>query len=123
MTQRRGFCLLIKVLPAILCALLLFAGTVAAEPKTATSGQTDIWQQGENIIKDLYTRIAGISTVLAGLLTAVAAVSAKLSNNQQHVDRAWDWIKRIWICWVIINGAGLIIVYAKTLMHANPQLE
>ena len=71
----------------------------------------DLFAVAEDIIVDLYTQIAGISTVLAGLMTAVAVIGAKLSNNQHKVDQAWDWLKRIWICWAIINGIGAFIAY------------
>ena len=71
----------------------------------------DMWTVANKIIVDVYTQIAGISTVLAGLMSAVAVVGAKLSNNQHKVDQAWDWHKRIWIAWVIINGIGAFIAY------------
>ena len=33
-----------------------------------------MWEAADRIIKDVYTKIAGISTVLAGLMSAVAVV-------------------------------------------------
>lgn len=71
----------------------------------------DMWTVANNLIVDVYTHIAGISTVLAGLMSAIAVIGAKLSNNQHKVDQAWDWLKRIWIAWVIINGIGAFIAY------------
>lgn len=71
----------------------------------------DMWTVANNIIVDVYTHIAGISTVLAGLMSAVAVIGAKLSNNQHKVDQAWDWLRRIWIAWAIINGIGAFIAY------------
>ena len=52
---------------------------------------------------------------LAGLMSAVAVVGAKLSNNQHKVDQAWDWLRRIWIAWMIINGIGAFIAYVTPL--------
>ena len=75
----------------------------------------DLFAVAKTIIIDLYTQIAGISTVLAGLMTAVAVIGAKLSNNQHKVDQAWDWLKRIWIAWMIINGIGAFIAYVTPL--------
>ncbi len=49
------------------------------------------------IIVDVYNKIAGISTVLAALMTTICVVGMKLSNNQQKVDQSVDWLKRIWI--------------------------
>ena len=71
----------------------------------------DMWTVANTIIVDVYTKIAGISTVLAGLMSAVAVVGAKISNNQHKVDQAWDWLKRIWIAWAVINGIGAFIAY------------
>ena len=71
----------------------------------------DMWTVANTIIVDVYAKIAGISTVLAGLMSAVAVVGAKISNNQHKVDQAWDWLKRIWIAWSIINGIGAFIAY------------
>lgn len=75
----------------------------------------DMWVVANTIIVDVYTKIAGVSTVLAGLMSAVAVVGAKLSNNQHKVDQAWDWLKRIWIAWAIINGIGAFIAYVAPL--------
>ena len=55
------------------------------------------------------------NTVLAGLMSAVAVIGAKLSNNQHKVDQAWDWLKRIWIAWAVINGIGAFIAYVVPL--------
>ncbi len=76
----------------------------------------DMWAVANRIIVDIYNQIAGISTVLAGLMSAVSVIGAKLSNNQHKVDQAWDWLKRIWIAWAIINGIGAFIAYVRPLM-------
>lgn len=34
-----------------------------------------------------------------------------VANNQHKVDQAWDWLRRIWIAWVVINGIGAFIAY------------
>ncbi len=75
----------------------------------------DMWTAGTRIIQDVYGKIAGISTVLAGLMTVVAVLGAKVSSNQHKVDSAWDWLKRIWIAWIIINGIGAFISYIAPL--------
>ena len=75
----------------------------------------DIWTVARTIIIDVYNGIAGISTVLAGCMSAVAVIGAKMSNTQQKSDQAWDWLKRIWIAWAIINGIGAFIAYIVPL--------
>lgn len=75
----------------------------------------DMWTVANRIIVDVYNQIAGISTVLAALMSAVAVIGAKLSNNQHKTDNAWDWLKRIWIAWVVINGIGAFLAYVRPM--------
>lgn len=72
---------------------------------------------------DVYSKIAGVSTVLAGLMSAVAVVGAKLSNNQHKVDQAWDWLRRIWIAWAVINGIGAFIAYVAPLFQGLATIQ
>ena len=76
----------------------------------------DMWTVANRIIVDVYNKIAGISTVLAALMTTVCVVGMKLSNNQQMVDQSVDWLKRIWIAWAIINGIGAFLAYVRPLL-------
>ena len=70
-----------------------------------------MWEKANDIIRDVYGKIAGISTALAGAMSAVAVIGAKLSNNQHKVDQSWDWLKRIWVAWAVINGIGAFLAY------------
>ena len=83
----------------------------------------DMWTAANRIIKDVYTKIAGVSTVLAGLMSAVAVIGAKMSGTQQKADQAWDWLKRVWLAWVIINGIGAFIAYVHPLFNGLATLE
>ncbi len=89
-----------------MCAVL----AVPAFAATNASGN-DMWSVAQNIIVDVYNHIAGISTALAGLMSTVAVIGVKLSGNQHKSDQAWDWLKRIWVAWAIINGIGAFIAY------------
>ena len=90
------------------CLTLMLMLTALTVPALAVD---DMWTVANTVIVDVYSKIAGISTVLAGLMSAVAVVGAKISNNQHKVDQAWDWLKRIWIAWAIVNGIGAFITY------------
>jgi len=83
----------------------------------------DMWSVANRIIRDVYTRIAGVSTVMAGLMSAVAVIGAKLSNNQHKVDQAWDWLKRVWIAWAVINGIGAFLAYVVPLFAGLATLD
>ena len=61
-----------------LCLLLLLCVSLFCVQAFAVE---DMWTAANRIIVDVYNKIAGISTVLAGLMSAVAVVGAKLSNN------------------------------------------
>ena len=65
-----------------LCLLLLLCVSLFCVQAFAVE---DMWTAANRIIVDVYNKIAGISTVLAGLMSAVAVVGAKLSNNQHKV--------------------------------------
>ena len=99
-------CLYVRVMLVVLTLTVLTVPAFAVD---------DMWTVANRIIVDVYTKIVGISTVLAGLMSAVAVIGAKLSNNQHKVDQAWDWLKRIWIAWAIINGIGAFITYVAPL--------
>lgn len=94
------------VLPVFLYILLMTTHVFAE----------DMWEAADRIIVDVYNKIAGISTVLAALMTTVCVVGMKMSNNQQKVDQSMDWLKRIWIAWAIINGIGAILAYVRPLL-------
>ena len=102
------------------CLTLMLMLTALTVPALAVD---DMWTVANTVIVDVYSKIAGISTVLAGLMSAVAVVGAKLSNNQHKVDQAWDWLKRIWIAWAIINGIGAFIAYVAPLFSDLATLE
>ena len=97
-----------------LCLLLLLCVSLFCVQAFAVE---DMWTAANRIIVDVYSKIAGISTVLAGLMSAVAVVGAKLSNNQHKVDQAWDWLRRIWIAWAVINGIGASLYGISDEIH------
>lgn len=95
---------ILKVVGIIVVLCLMLSISVLAEGE-------DIFEVADDIIRDVYNDIAGISTVLAALMSAIAVIGAKISNNQHKTEQAWDWLKRIWIAWAVINGIGAFIAY------------
>ena len=90
---------------------------------TSALAVDDMWTVANSIIVDVYNKIAGISTDLAGMMSAVAVVGAKVSNNQHKVDQAWDWLRRIWIAWAVINGMGAFLAYIRPLFDGLATLQ
>lgn len=100
-----------KIAVTVVFAILL---TFTLSLNVFAAGE-DLFQVADNIIRDVYNHIAGISTVLAGLMSAVAVIGLKFAGSQQKSDQCWDWLKRIWIAWAIINGIGAFIAYITPL--------
>lgn len=96
----------VTVFILLLCSMLSVQVFAAGE---------DLFQVADNIIRDVYNHIAGISTVLAALMSSIAVIGAKISNNSHKTEQAWDWLKRIWVAWAIINGIGAFIAYITPL--------
>lgn len=61
--------------------------------------------------------------ILAGLMSAVSVMGAKMSGTQQKADQTWDWLKRVWLAWVIINGIGAFVAYIRPLFNGLATLE
>lgn len=102
-----------KIVFIIIFALLM----ISTFSITTLAAGENLFEVADNIVRDIYNHIAGISTVLAGLMSAIAVVGAKMSNNQHKVDQSWDWLKRIWIAWAVINGIGAFIAYITPLFN------
>lgn len=110
-----------KLKTTVRLAVFITALTAVFTVNAFAAGE-DIFTLGDKIIRDVYTHIAGISTVLAALMTAVAVITMKFSSTQQKSDQAWEWLKRIWIAWVIINGIGAFIAYITPLFDGYATL-
>ena len=39
------------------------------------------------------------------------------------VDQAWDWLRRIWIAWAVINGIGAFIAYVAPLFQGLATIQ
>jgi len=74
---------------------------------------TDIWTQFTNVMKDIYGKLLGISTIIAVTAAAVALIVRMISRNQRAVDEATSWLKRIVVTWIILNTLGFIIAYIQ----------
>lgn len=88
-----------------LCILLLDTQTVLA---------ADMWTQAETIMKDVYSKILGISTIAAIVTASVALLLMNFSKSGRTVDESRAWLKRIVISWAILN-LGLVLSWPISL--------
>ena len=70
-----------------------------------------IWTKFSDVMKDIYGKLLGISTIIAVTAATVALLVRMISRNQRAVDEASTWLKRIVITWIILNTLGLSIAY------------
>lgn len=71
----------------------------------------DMWSKAESIMKDVYGKIVGISTIAAIVTASVALLLMNFSKSGKTVDESRSWLHRIAISWVILNGLGFILAY------------
>ena len=95
------------VLVAMAAAFLLSLQPVLA---------ADIWSTFSDMMKDVYGKLAGISTIVAVTAAAVALLVRMISRNQRAVDEASSWLKRIIIAWVVLNTLGFAVAYLQPLV-------
>ena len=72
---------------------------------------TDMWSKADTILKDVYGKILGISTIAAIVTASVALLLMNFSRSGRTVDESRAWIKRIIITWAILNSLGFIMSY------------
>lgn len=72
---------------------------------------SDMWSKAETIMKDVYGKILGISTIAAIVTAAVALLMMNFSRSGRTVDESRSWLKRIVITWIILNSLGFIMSY------------
>ena len=73
----------------------------------------DMWSKAEDIMKDVYAKILGISTIAAIVTASVALLLMNFSKSGKTVDESRAWLKRIAISWCILNGLGFIMAYVS----------
>ena len=70
-----------------------------------------IWTKFSDVMKDIYGKLLGVSTIIAVTAATIALLVRMISRNQRAVDEATTWLKRIVITWIILNCLGFIIAY------------
>lgn len=95
----------------VLMGLAAFAYMFALQTNQVLAA--DMWTKAETIMKDVYGKILGISTIAAIVTASVALLLMNFSKSGKTVDESRAWLKRIAISWVILNGLGFILAYVS----------
>lgn len=80
---------------------------------------SDMWTKAESIMKDVYGKIVGISTIAAIVTASVALLLMNFSKSGRTVDESRAWLKRIAMTWIILNGLGFIMAYVTPLLSGG----
>ena len=80
---------------------------------------SNIWDTFSSIMQDIYSRLLGISTIIAVTAATIALLVRMISRNQRAVDEATTWLKRIVVTWFILNTLGFIIAYLQPLIQGG----
>ena len=75
------------------------------------AAQVTVWEKAEEIMKDVYNQVLGISTIAAVVTAAIALLLLNFSKADKTVTESRAWLKRIIITWAILNGLGFIMAY------------
>lgn len=67
-----------------------------------------VWNRFSTIMKDVYGKLVGISTIVAVTAAVVALIVRMVSRNQRAVDEATSWLKRIVVTWIVLNSLCFI---------------
>ena len=87
---------------------LVIALLISLQPVFAAD---TIWTKFADVMKDIYGKLLGVSTIIAVTAATVALLVRMISRNQRAVDEATSWLKRITIAWIILNTLGFTIAY------------
>ena len=102
----------------MLYALFLSPTLMAAiTPEVLAAGT--IWEKAEEIMKDVYTHVLGISTVAAVVTASIALLLMNFSKSGRTVDESRAWLKRIAITWAILNSLGFIMAYVTPFFQGG----
>ena len=48
---------------------------------------------------------------------------SRITDVYKGQDQAWDWLRRIWIAWAVINGIGAFIAYVAPLFQGLATIQ
>ena len=96
-----------------------YAGLAALSAVVAAStplfALDNIFEKVSSSLKNVYTQIMTISSVVAITFIAICLIIRMVSKNQRSVEEATSWAKRITITWLILNLLSFFLAYGREL--------
>ena len=78
-----------------------FLTTTLTASLCLSASAATVWEKANEIMKDVYKQILGISTIAAIVTAAVALLMMNFSRSGRTVDESRAWLKRIIITWAV----------------------
>ena len=97
---------------------LAAVGAVAAASSPLFALQ-NIFSKVSSSLKNVYTQIMGISSVIAITFIAICLILRMVSKNQRTVEEATSWAKRITITWLVLNLLSFFLAYGRELTQGG----
>ena len=100
-----------------------YAGLAALGAVVAASSPlfalNNIFNKVSSSLKNVYTQIMTISSVVAITFIAICLIIRMVSKNQRSVEEATSWAKRIVITWLILNLLSFFLAYGRELTQGG----
>lgn len=74
-----------------------------------------VFQQFSKPLKDIYSGVSGIATLIAAVGFAICSVGMMASKNQRTVEEFKTWRTRIMITWVVLMMLGVIVNLGESI--------
>lgn len=100
----------LRILPVKVAYMGFCTITLAAYHTEVVRAET-MWEVATTLLRDVYSRLITISTLVAVVTAAAALIMMNFSRSGRTVDESRAWLKRILITWIILNGLGFIMAY------------
>ena len=82
-----------KMICMIFAAIFMMSILTVTCFATGTTGTTDMWTKASDIMKDVYNKVVGISTISAVVTAAIALLLMNFSKNGKTVDESRAWLE------------------------------
>lgn len=108
------FCPSKRTMAIILSIAVIMAIGVSTNFAGAADG--DVWSGINNALNTVYSKLFGITTLLAVVCIVIGLLGAMLTPNQQKTAQWIDFAKKALIVWLIINCLLWIFNFFKTVV-------
>jgi hypothetical protein len=91
----------------------LFSLMLATSVQTAFAANYSITEKFVKIFDNIRSDLVIFSSSAAGVCVVVCLLTLLFTKNEKATQVAWDWLKRIVICYVCIISIVSLISFAK----------